>query len=134
MSFEHFISIFLGFPLTLRSSPKKGEVLSHFSRFQLFVTPWTRACYAPLSMGFSRRKHGSGLPCPPPQIFSTQGLNLGRLCLLHWQAGSSPLVSATWEDDRPLTLPLIFSISGYPRDTLNWNWPKYNPIINYIST
>ena len=133
MSFEHFISIFLGFPLTLRSSPKKGEVLSHFNRVQLFVTPWTRACYAPLSMGFSRREHWSVLPCPPPRIFSTQGLNLGRFCLLHWQAGSLPLVPPG-KDDRPLTLPLIFSISDYPRDTLNWNWPKYNPIINYIST
>jgi len=29
-------------------------VLSHFSRVQNFVTPWTVACQAPLSMGFSR--------------------------------------------------------------------------------
>jgi len=28
-------------------------VLSHFSRVRLFVTPWTVACQAPLSMGFS---------------------------------------------------------------------------------
>ena len=30
-------------------------VLSHFSHVQLFVTPWTVACLAPLSMGFSRQ-------------------------------------------------------------------------------
>ena len=30
-------------------------VLSHFSHVQLFVTPWTVACQAPLSMGFSRK-------------------------------------------------------------------------------
>ena len=30
------------------------------------VTPWTVACQAPLSMGFSRQEHWSGLPCPPP--------------------------------------------------------------------
>ena len=29
--------------------------LSHFSRVQLFVTPWTVACQAPLSMGFPRQ-------------------------------------------------------------------------------
>ena len=30
------------------------------------VTPWTVAHQAPLSMGFSRQEHWSGLPCPPP--------------------------------------------------------------------
>ena len=30
------------------------------------VTPWTVARQAPLSMGFSRQEHWSGLPCPPP--------------------------------------------------------------------
>ena len=41
-------------------------VLSHFSHVQLFVTPWTVARQAPLSMGFSRQEYWSGLPCPPP--------------------------------------------------------------------
>ena len=27
---------------------------------------WTIACQAPLSMGFSRQEHWSGLPCPSP--------------------------------------------------------------------
>ena len=31
---------------------------------QLFVTPWTVAYQAPLSMGFSRQERWSGLPCP----------------------------------------------------------------------
>ena len=31
----------------------------------LFVTPWTVACQAPLSMGFSRKKYRRGLPFPP---------------------------------------------------------------------
>ena len=33
---------------------------------QLFTTPWTVACQAPLSMGFSRQGYWSGLPFPPP--------------------------------------------------------------------
>ena len=41
-------------------------MLSCFSRVQLFVTPWTAAHQAPLSMGFSRQEYWSGLPCPPP--------------------------------------------------------------------
>ena len=28
-----------------------------FSRFQLFATPWTTACQAPLSMEFSKQKY-----------------------------------------------------------------------------
>ena len=41
-------------------------MLSHFSRVQLFVTLRSAACQAPLSMGFSRQKYWSGLPCPLP--------------------------------------------------------------------
>ena len=29
------------------------------------MTLWTVTCQAPLSMGFSRQEHWSGLPCPP---------------------------------------------------------------------
>ena len=32
------------------------------SRAQLFATPWTIVCQAPLSMGFSRQEYWSGLP------------------------------------------------------------------------
>ena len=41
-------------------------VLSHFSHVQPFATPWTVACWAPLSKGFSRQEYWSGLPCLPP--------------------------------------------------------------------
>ena len=30
------------------------------------ATRWTRACPAPLSMGFSRQEYWRGLPRPPP--------------------------------------------------------------------
>ena len=56
-----------------------------------FVTQWTVARQALLSMGFSRQEYWSGLPCPPLGIFLIQGLNLHLLCLLHWQVGSLPL-------------------------------------------
>ena len=45
---------------------EKWYVLSCFSHVQLFVTLWTVARQAPLSMGFSRQEHWSGLPFPPP--------------------------------------------------------------------
>ena len=36
------------------------------SHVWLFVTPWTVACHAPLSMESSREEHWSGLPFPSP--------------------------------------------------------------------
>ena len=39
-------------------------MLSHFSRVQLSVTPWTVACQVPLSMEFSRQEYWGGLTCP----------------------------------------------------------------------
>ena len=39
---------------------------SIFCRIRLFVTPWTVAHQAPLSMGLCRQECWSGLPCPPP--------------------------------------------------------------------
>ena len=45
-----------------------GESLSCV---RLFVTPWTVAFQAPLSMGFSRQAYYSGLPFPSPGITAT---------------------------------------------------------------
>ena len=44
------------------------------SQFQIFVTPWTVARQAPLSMGFSRQEHWSGLLCPPPRGLPDPGV------------------------------------------------------------
>ena len=41
---------------------------------QLFATPWTVAHQAPLSMGFSRQEHWSGLPFPPPGDLPDSGI------------------------------------------------------------
>ena len=41
-------------------------LLSRFSHVRLCATPETAAHQAPLSLGFSRQEHGSGLPFPSP--------------------------------------------------------------------
>ena len=48
-----------------------AQLLSHI---QLFVTPWTVPCQAPLSMGFSRQEYWSGLPFPPPGDLPDAGI------------------------------------------------------------
>ena len=71
-------------------------VLSHFSRIQSFVTLWTVALQPLLSMGFSRHKYWSGLPCPLAEDLSDPGIKPVFL--------SSPVLvggffatNATWE-------------------------------------
>ena len=56
-----------------------------------FVTPWTVALQAPLSMGFSRQEYWSGLPCPPPGDLPHPRTEPGSLRLLNWQVYSLPL-------------------------------------------
>ena len=55
----------------------------HFSHFQLFVTLWTLAHQAPLSMEFSQQEYWSGLPFLLQGTFPTQGTKPHLLCLLH---------------------------------------------------
>ena len=64
-------------------------LLSHFSCVRLFVTPWTVAHQAPLSMEFSRQEYWSGLPCPPPGDLPN--------------AGSEPRSPALQADNLPLS-------------------------------
>ena len=47
------------------------ESLSHV---QLYVNPWTVACWAPLSEGFLRQEYSSGLPFLPPGDLSDPGI------------------------------------------------------------
>ena len=66
------------------------------SHVDLFVTPWTVAHQAPLSMGFPRQEYRSGLPCPPPGDLLNPGIEsispvapaLAGGILYHW---------ATWK-------------------------------------
>ena len=67
-------------------------VLSRFSCVWLFATLWIVAHQVPLSMGFSRQEHWSGLPCPSPGDLPDPGVEPMSLnSLLHWQAGTLPL-------------------------------------------
>ena len=66
-------------------------VLSHFSRVSLFVTPWTVAHKAPLSMEFSWQEYWSGLPCPLPEDLLNLGIKPVPLTPPAFEADSSPL-------------------------------------------
>ena len=60
------------------------------SRVQLFVTPWTVAYQAPLSIGFSRQECWSGLPFPSPGDLPDPGIEPGSPTLLADALPSEP--------------------------------------------
>ena len=68
-------------------------LLSLLSRVQLFVTQWTGAHQAPLSMAFPRQEHWSGLPVLSPEDLPDSGNKPESPAwgLLWRQADSSPL-------------------------------------------
>ena len=61
------------------------------SQVQIFVTPWTVAYSAPLSMEFSRQGNWSGLSFPTPGYLPDPGSNPCLSCLLNCQVYSLPL-------------------------------------------
>ena len=65
--------------------------LSHFSCARLFLTLWTVACQAPLSLGCSSKNTGVGCHFLLQGIFPTWGSNPCLLFLLPRQADSLPL-------------------------------------------
>jgi len=60
---EFLLDRIVSFP---EQSWKSNVCVQFLSCVLLFVTPWTVACQAPLSMGFSRQGYWSELPLPPP--------------------------------------------------------------------
>ena len=65
-------------------------MLSRFSHVQLFVTLWTIACQAPLSIGFSKQEYWSRLPRPPPGDLPDPGIEPMSLVVPALQVDSLP--------------------------------------------
>ena len=59
------------------SVKSRSVVVQLLSRVQLFVTPWTVPCQAPLFMRFPRQEYWSGLPFPSPGVFPDTGIETG---------------------------------------------------------
>ena len=71
-------------------------VLSRFSHIWVFVTVWTGAHQATLSMGYFRQEYWSGLPCPPPGGLSNPGRQPMSLECPALESGFFT-TSTTWE-------------------------------------
>ena len=63
---------------------------------RLFVTPWTVAHQASLSMRFSRQEYWSGLPFPSPGDLPAPGIELASLVSPALPGGFF-ITKATWK-------------------------------------
>ena len=71
-------------------------LLSRFSPAQPCAALWGAARQAPLSTGFSRQEHWSGIPRPPPGDLPDPEIKLASLTSSAWAGRFFP-TSATWE-------------------------------------
>ena len=88
------------------SSAWKGKVkVQLLSRVWLLATPWTAACQAPPSMGFSRQEYWSGVPLPSPEL---ESMELQKLC---WS--SSRTLKDSPNQKSPFLLKLFILVTFY---------------------
>ena len=76
------------------------SMLSHFSHVRLFVTSWTVALQALLSMGFFRQEYWSGLSFSSPGDLPDPGLKPASLMSPALASGFFT-TTASWEDPIP---------------------------------
>ena len=84
------------------------------SRVRLFATPWTVACQAALSIGFSRQEYWSGVPLPSPGDVPNPGIE-PRSPTLQADAITSELPGKIWEGVHKgcILSPCLFNISCF---------------------
>jgi len=102
---------------------RRRYVLSHV---QLFETPWTVACKAPLSIGFFRQEYWSGLPFPPLGDLHHPGIETMSL-VSPALAGRFFYHRATWEAHLQLYLPPNSSQNSSRPPPPTSHWPWYSP-------
>ena len=116
-----------------KALPDKGRqlfvllLLSCFNCVWLFVTLWTVACQAPLSLGFSRQEYPNGLPFPFPGDLPNLGIEPWSPALqadsLPSEPPGKPFDSIIW------TLNPVMFNSAQP-----WNFHLHRPINIFLKT
>ena len=95
-NFTYRKNIFVSYTFLLVTVRLLSISLVCFSPVQPFVSLWTVAHQAPLSMGFSWQEYWSGFPCPPPGDLPNPGIEPESLTSLAL-AGGFFTTNATWE-------------------------------------
>ena len=120
---------------SLKRAIKRMCACVHAKLLQSCPTPWDPMDRSPLGSsghGILQQEYWSGLPCPPPGDRSDAGMELASL--LHWQAGSLPLLSPgkpiEWITNykEKFTASLLFKVHKYEDQILDQILPKSKSI------
>ena len=90
-------------------------VVLWLSHVQLFATPWTVACQAPLYMGFSRQEYWSKLPFPSPGYLLDPEIEPVSAASPALQADFFFFFFYLWATGEAL---VYFEVSGYNADSV----------------
>ena len=75
----------------------------------LFATPWSAACQGPLSIGFPRQEHWSGLPFPPPGDLPDPGIQPASPVIPAFSGGFFTTEPPIWSNKYPKKIIQIAS-------------------------
>ena len=95
------------------------------SRVCLFATPWTVACQAPLSIGFSRQEYWSGLQFPALGDLPNSGIELESLVCPALESGFFTTAAPAKSKVRGLVIFL--------REVMAITYEHFNSIVLLIS-
>ena len=95
-------------------------LFSHSVMSDSFATPWTVAHQAPLSMGFPRQEHWSGLPFPSPGDLPDPGIKPVSLAL----AGGFFITEPPGKPEFPVRSAVFHFIRDAKKRTLNTTLKK----------
>ena len=89
-------------------------LFSHWVMSNSFATPWTVACQASLSTGFSRQEYWSELPFPSPGDLPNPGIKPTYLTLagrfFTWEAPVSPYLAFKFNHNRIVAVSSLCQI------------------------
>ena len=102
-------------------------ILSHFCRVWPFVTTWTVACQAPLSLGISRQKYWSRLPWSSPGGLPNPGIPSLPTGIEPVSPATLALQATTFAN----LSPLICAMRGWSDSLLTQNCAFSSDIIKF---
>ena len=80
LHWDYWLLLIISIEIIMDTTSIRGSIMMEvvwlLSHVWLFVTPWTVARQAPLSMGFSRQEYWRGLLFSPPGDLSDSGMHL----------------------------------------------------------
>ena len=90
---------------------------------QTLATPWTVACQAPLSVGFSRQSYWSGLPFLSPEALPDPGIEPRSPA----RQADSLLIELPGKPEF-FPSPALIDLPGILGKSLSLWWPQFSPV------